>query len=246
MVKLDIELKYLSLLISLFIMPAHLFAGEYLHVITENWKPYNYEENGEIKGDSSENVIKVLERAGIDYGINVYPWSRVYKMGLNNKNTLIYTLVRMPVREPLFNWARPILDTEFSSLYRLKARSDVQVSSLNEAIKYKIGVIKDSMNYYYFLSRGFNDVLVPVSTDHTQNVIDLLQGDVELMASSDKHFSYAVKKIGVSEALFEKVWPLFEIHPYMAFSHDTSQELVDRVNRAYDELVEEGAIKRFE
>jgi len=223
-----------------------VLADEFLHVITEDWKPYNYADNGVIKGESTENVEKVLKRAGIEYQINLYPWSRVYKMALNNKNTLIYTIIRMPAREGQFIWSRPILDTEFSSLYRLKDRKDVKMSHLETARKYKIGVIKDSMNYYYFQKRGFADVLVPVSTNHTQNLLDLLQGNIDLMASSDKHFSYAVQEVGVQPEVFEKVFPLFEIHPYMAFSHNTSPVIIDKVNRAYDELVHEGLLKRFE
>lgn len=226
-------------------MQSSLLADEFLHVITEDWKPYNFEDNGVIKGESTENIVKVLKRAGIDYQINLYPWSRVYKMALNNENTLVYTIIRMPAREQQFIWSRPILDTEFSSLYRLKDRKNVQMSHLEEVRKYRIGVIKDSMNYYYFQQRGFADVLVPVSTNHTQNVLALLQGDIDLIASSDKHFSYAIKKIGAHPDVFEKVFPLFEIHPYMAFSHNTSPIIMDKINRAYDALVEEGKIKRF-
>lgn len=242
---LELDLKYLITIIILLFVQTSLFADEFLHVVTENWKPYNFDDKGVIKGESTENVEKVLQRAGIEYQISLYPWSRGYKMALNNKNTLIYTLIRMPAREAQFIWSRPILDTEFSSLYRLKDRKDVQVSDLEMASKYKIGVIKDSMNDYYFQKRGFIDALVPVSTNHTQNVLNLLQGDIDLMASSDKHFFYAIKTLGVHPDVFEKVFPLFVIHPYMAFSHNTSPVIIDKINRAYDELVQEGLIKRF-
>lgn len=119
------------------------------------------------------------------------------------------------------------------------------MNSLVDVTGYKVGVIKDSMNYHYFQKQGLSHVLVPVSTNHTQNVLSLLQGEIDMMASSDKHFSFAIKKIGAHEDLFEKVWPLFEIHPYMAFSPNTSQVLIDKVNQAYDELVDEGQIKSF-
>jgi polar amino acid transport system substrate-binding protein len=237
--------KHLIAIFTFLFIHSSLFADEFLHVVTEDWKPYNFDDKGVIKGESTENVEKVLKRAGIAYQINLYPWSRGYKMALNNKNTLIYTIVRMPAREGQFIWSRPILDTEFSSLYRLKDRKDVMMSHLEMAREYKIGVIKDSMNYFYFQKRGFAASLVPVSTNHTQNVLNLLQGDIDLMASSDKHFSYAIKTLGVHSDVFEKVFPLFVIHPYMAFSHNTSPIIIDKINHAYDELVKEGQIKRF-
>ena len=48
-------------------------AEEYIHVVTEDWKPYNYEEDGVVKGSSTEIVQQVLDRAELDYRIGVYP-----------------------------------------------------------------------------------------------------------------------------------------------------------------------------
>ena len=73
-----------------------------LTVVTEDLYPYNYIENGELKGQATEIVVKVLKHAGIDYSIQVYPWARAYNLALNNKNVLIYSIVKIPSREKLF------------------------------------------------------------------------------------------------------------------------------------------------
>ena len=75
-----------------------------LEIVTENWRPYNYSEGGDIKGHSTEILEKVLRRSGIKYKIKVYPWARAYKIAQNRKNVLIYTIMRIPSREYLFKW----------------------------------------------------------------------------------------------------------------------------------------------
>lgn len=220
-------------------------AADNLHVITENWVPYNYEVEGEIVGDATVHIKKVLKRSGVNYDMTLYPWSRAYKIALNKKNVLIYSLVRMPVREKLFVWSRRILDTEFSSLYRLSARDDIQVNELRDIQKYKIGVIQDSMNYHYLMGLEFNTELLPVSTDQKLNINNLLQGHIDMFAASDKSFSQLRKQMGLSDAVFKQVIPIFKIDPYMAFSKGTSAELIKKINQAYDDLVAEGEIPEF-
>ena len=89
-------------------------------VVTEDWKPYSFEEDGAVKGSATGLVRKVLERAGIDYSIKVYPWARAYSMALNDDDTLIFAIVRSGEREPLFNWVGQVAPTDSCSFYITK------------------------------------------------------------------------------------------------------------------------------
>ena len=60
-----------------------------IDIVTEDWRPYSYQEAGEIKGSATEIVLKTVEEAGLEYQIAVYPWVRGYKKTLSHKNTLI-------------------------------------------------------------------------------------------------------------------------------------------------------------
>ncbi|KZM45711.1 hypothetical protein OA92_00400 [Marinomonas sp. SBI22] len=239
-------LKYLLVLLGLSFTSALSAAETFLHVLTEDWRPYNYEDKGEIKGQSTDIVVKVLDRAGIDYKITLYPWSRAYRIAQRKENVLIYTIVRMPLREDMFIWSRPLATKDVSSLFKLSDREDINLTNLEEAKRYKLGVIKDSMGYLYLKNHDFSVSLVPVSTEQKLNMDHLLKGYVDLVAASDKSFTHITKQMGVDPDALTKAMTLFEFSPYMAFSLGTSQEIIDKVNKAYDELVEEGAIKVFE
>ena len=116
--------------------------SEEIHVCTENWPPYYYEINGEIKGISTAIVKAVLKEAGLNYTINVYPWARAYDMALNDKNVLIYTIARTPEREKLFKWVGEITPADSIIAYKLKKRGDIIVKTVQDLKKYKIGVVK--------------------------------------------------------------------------------------------------------
>ncbi|KJZ10831.1 hypothetical protein TW85_19100 [Marinomonas sp. S3726] len=239
-------LKYLLVLLVLSFTSALSAAETFLQVLTENWRPYNYEDKGEIKGQSTDIVVKVLDRAGIDYKITLYPWSRAYRIAQQKENVLIYTIVRMPVREDMFIWSRPLAKQDTGSLFKLSDSKNIKVSNLEEAKQYKIGVIKDSMGYLFLKNNGVSQAIVPVSTDQKLNLEHLLRGYVDLVAVSEKSFAHVTKQMGVESEALTRVMKLFEFTPYMAFSLGTSQEIIDKVNKAYDELVEEGVIKVFE
>lgn len=238
-------MKYLLLFLGFLLIPTLSFAEPFLHVLTEDWRPYNYEDKGQIKGQSTEIVVKVLDRAGVDYKITLFPWSRAYRIAQQKENVLIYTIVRMPLRENMFIWSRPLAKKDVSSLFKLKDREDIQVSKLEDARQFKVGAVKDSMGYLY-LKKNFFASLVPVSTDQHVNLDHLLKGHVDLITASEKNFVYSAKQVGVDPDALSKVMTLFEFSPYMAFSLGTSQVIIDKVNRAYDELVEEGVIEVFE
>ena len=59
---------------------------------------------------------------------------------------------------------------------------------------------------------------------------------VELMAFNTATFEQEIRKAGFKPDDFEKVFPLFKTQPYMAFSLQTSDEIVQRFIKAYDDV----------
>ena len=221
-----------------------LYAGEPITVVTDNWKPFNYMENGVIKGTSTEIVRVVLDNSGIPYKIQMYPWARAYKMALDMENVLIYTIIRMPVRENLFKWVRPLAESDSVFLYKLASRKDIIVNELEDAKKYRIGVVQEDMRHKYLISQGFEDFknIEPVVRQE-QNVRKLLLKRIDLVGFSRNNFSPEMRSWGISEDKLAEVFFLFKVFPYMAFSKSTSDEQVERVKKSYDQLVNEGKIK---
>ncbi len=224
-----------------------LYAEENITVVTENWKPYNYEENGVLKGTSTEIVRAVLNRVGIKYTISVYPWARAYLMAQREKNMMIYTIIRTPIRENLFKWIKPLAEPDRVSFYKLAERKDIVIHSLEDVKKYTVGVVREDVKHQYLISHGFEDGKHVESVERQeQNINKLIVKRIDLAIFSKINLSSEMKSFGVLDGKLEEVFLLFEVTPYMAFSKSTSDEMVEKVVKSYNQLVTEGKIENFE
>lgn len=207
-----------------------------LTVVTEDWRPYNYREGDEIKGVSTEIVKKVLAQSGIKNTISVLPWARAYDMAQKDPNTMIYTIIRIPQREKLFKWVRPLGNGGTTSLYRLKDKESVNPKTVEEARAFSIVANNDSMDHTWLKDNGFTKLQTPAKVELSLRMF--FSGErVDLIAFDDSVIDEEFKKFGFDKSKVVKVLPLFKTPPYMAVSLSTSDELLARLQKAYDELL---------
>ena len=82
-----------------------------LTYITEQYPPYNYQEDGRLQGISVDLLEKVWERLSVNLNrsaIQLLPWTEGYQRTLKENNTVLFTTFRIPEREQLFKWVGPI------------------------------------------------------------------------------------------------------------------------------------------
>lgn len=215
--------------------------AETLKVVTENWRPYNYFEDGEVKGIATEMLKKVLDNTDIDYQIEVLPWARAYHRAQHEPNTLIYVIIRIPPRENLFKWVRPMGTGGKTSLYRLKSKPQVMANNLEEAKQLLISTNRDSMDHLWLTNNGFTQLETPSKVSSAIHMffnhrVDAIAFDNTVMESEFEKNGYQVEEV-------EPILQLFTTPPYMAVSPSTSDEIVKKIQKSYDELMEQNAIK---
>ena len=218
-----------------------LATAQELQVVTENWRPYNYLEEKEVKGVSTEIVKKVIDRSGIKYKISVLPWARAYKMAQEDPNTMIYTIIRIAPRESLFKWVRPLGNGGTTSLYRLKKSTQINPKNVEEAKALKVVANKDSMDHVWLEFNGFKQIHTPPQVEHAIRMI--FAGRVDMIAFDDAVIKDEFKNFGFDANEVIQVMPLFKTPPYMAVSLTTSDEILQKLQKAYDELAGEGKIQ---
>jgi polar amino acid transport system substrate-binding protein len=216
----------------------------YLHakpvrIVTENFAPYNYEEAGGAKGLSSEVLQAVLNQINLKATIEFYPWARAYEIARTQKNTLIYSIARIPEREALFKWVGAIAPYK-TSLYKLKANSAVQVRSIEHAKPYQIGVSLNDVTLAY-LQRYKYLSLKTVSSD-VLNIRLLANNRIDLIAYEEASFNHTIKEEGLDAALFERAFRLDELsdHLYMAFNSESDAHLVARFKQGLQAIKNNG------
>jgi polar amino acid transport system substrate-binding protein len=218
--------------------------AETIKVVTED-SSYTYVHAGKVAGPATDIVEMALKRAGLtDYRISLYPWARAYDMALQEPSTLIYLIARTPSRETQFKWAGEFMRIEYH-LYKLRDRNDVVVHSLDDAKRYAVAVMRDDVRQQYLQSRGFDKLVV--SARNSDSLRMLLDRKVALLPLPENDVTRFCKEAQVDPAALQKVLTLDEMTTgiYMAYSHGTPDEVVNRTRAAFDKLKADGTVTRL-
>lgn len=227
----------LLVLMSLLFLPR--VNAESLSVVTENWPPFNYlDADGQVDGEVTANVKEILQLAKLEYSIQLYPWTRSYRLALQKPNVLIYSIFKTEKRTPLFHWFCPVIQSDAARIYLYKLKSNqTQIDSLDDAKSLHIGVMRDDNSYQYLLDNGFVEgENLDVATDEYANLRKLLVGRIDLVAQSNQAMEYRLDKLNADA---NRVTPVLELHPEdwgrqcMALSLKSDPELLSTLRTAF-------------
>jgi len=226
-----------------FILNCPLVFGGSLQVVTENWPPFNYQnENGQIVGEVTDKIKAILAYTDLNYELAIFPWARSYELAKSKPNVLIYSIFRTPERESSFHWFCPISISGGLYLFKLK-KSPIRISSLEQAKKYRTGVIRKDIGHQHLLLQGFAEAdNLYVTTDENTNINKLFLGEVDFILQSEKELIYRLKSLNKNYSDFVKILRLpQEIKDFhcMALSISSSQKIVNKLKLAFEQWKKE-------
>lgn len=222
---------------------AELPADYKVVLLTENFPPFNmsiddknFARDDGIDGISAEIVREMFKRAGIGYSLSLrFPWDRLYKLTLDKPNYGLFSTTFTPERQPLFKWVGPLAKTGWVLL--AAPGSNLSVKTLKEAGQYRIGAYKNDAVSQHLEGQG----LKPVNALRDQeNIKKLIGGSIDLWATTDPVGRYLAKQEGVSG--LTTVLRFNDAELYLALNKDTPDEVVQRLQKALDELRAEGFV----
>jgi polar amino acid transport system substrate-binding protein len=212
-----------------------------VHLLTENFPPFNMAEGGrnyardaQVQGIATALVREMFARAGIGYTLTLrFPWDRVYRHTLEHADSGLFSTTRSPEREALFKWVGPI--AEYHSVLVAAPGREFALSDLEQARSYRIGAYKSAAVSQLLESRG---IPAKAALNDADNIDKLQRGQIDLWATSApvwQHHARAVGAQGLHEVLRFQTDPL-----YLALNKDTPDAVVQRLQHALDELRREG------
>jgi len=228
-------LTFLSKTLFFLLLGLSICAQE-LKIVTEEYPPFNYEEDGNIKGFSTEIVEEILRRMDKKIDIELLPWSRAYNLTLTKEGYALFSVVKSQDREPYFKWVGPIIESSRSVFWGLEGK-EYGIKKLEDAKRYKIGTYKNDADEQYLIAQGFQNLDSVVSNE--QNLKKLLSGRIDLWATGDTVGYSMLEKIGAKT----KIKPVFTIREeqmYIAFSKSTPQDTINKWQKILDDMKKDG------
>lgn len=215
-----------------------------LVVYTEHNPPFNFELYDEIVGISTDIFLKMTARADMEFrrcNILLWPWARAYQELQHEPNVILFSAARTPIRENLFQWIGPIYNLECS----LVARKDrgVSIENLREdVLKYKIGTVRESAPEQILIAKGIPPAHFQRVHDLDLNVRKLADGRIDALLFNEPAILYGIKRLGLNSDEYEVVHVVFAAPLYYAVSRQTDSAIVNRLQKALDELRSEGVV----
>lgn len=223
---------------SLSFLPSILFCQD-LDLYTENYPPYNYEQNGTIQGVNTELLLQAARRAKLDIhrsDIQLGPWARAFSAARNNPDTCVYTTMRTKEREPYFIWVGPLVNTE-KVLVTLRG-SGIEIDSLQDVQKkdYLVGVVIEDVCEHLLRRGGVPEDNLQGSHSALLNLRKLKRGRIDLVAYDELTLKYVAGQNNIDPSILKTVYVFGSGDHYLACNPRTNATVLNRLQKALDEL----------
>jgi polar amino acid transport system substrate-binding protein len=213
-----------------------------LQIFTEDYPPLTFEENGHVTGVGTEVIREILTRLDIPDNIRISSWENGYHLCLNNPNFVLFTMKRTPLREKLFNWIGPIGSN--NTIFYAKKGSGIKINSMEDAKKVgKIATCSAWFSEQDLKDAGFTNLVS--SPDPTENVRQLVEGQVDLSIFTDITIPAIAKQAGYSIYDLEPIYTVSTGDFYIAISKGTPEHVIDEWHQVFYEIYDDGTLAKL-
>lgn len=238
---MGVFMKVIILITLSLILFSSVLMAQSLKIVTEEYPPYNFDNNGKVSGLATEVVQAALKEAGLAGDIKVYPWARAYEMAQKEPNVLIYSIGRSAEREKMFKWVGEIAPNVvyFFSL----ADKNITVNTLADAKKYKTASSLNDFREQYLMKNGFLLGTHLDRGDNETNVKKFLAGRVDLLTENEIVLNYMVKQEGKNPSVIKRQMKINDLSGsglYMALSKQTSDETLVKLQKGLESIKKKG------
>ena len=221
-----------------FCFPIHDVNGtDQWTIMTEHLPPYNYQENGVLRGISTDITLRIMQRLGYPIersDIDLLPWSRAYKLLQITPNSMLFSMVRTEQRESLFKWVGPLIRFDLG-LIALKEKN-ITIDTIEDVNKYRIGSVRDGAPEQILLRKQVKPENIDSVTSAEMNIRKLSSGRIDLFAYSIEPAYFIIRKLELDPNDFEDVFVICRKDLYIAFNKNTSDHVIDKFQNALEQL----------
>ncbi|MFZ6752834.1 substrate-binding periplasmic protein [Undibacterium sp. Dicai25W] len=217
-------------------------AAQDLTIYTEDWPPINFKTVNAIDGMAVDLVRALQSRIGVSQEIHLVPWARGYKAVLEEPNVMLFSVGRTPEREKLMRLLGPIAISD-TVLYTRKGSAE-RLRSLRDGIyALPVGAYRSSIFVDVARKKGFQHIEQANSPQIEANM--LLAGRFDMLVESSVAINQILKGIGHTSGEIEKVAVLDSLELYLAFSLNTSPEILNAWESALRAAKKDGSFQKI-
>jgi ABC-type amino acid transport substrate-binding protein len=207
--------------------------------MTEQYKPFNYTDNGNLTGLAPELLKEVCRQLDIPFDVSVLPWDQAYAKALQTDNAVLFSTILNTDRKELFKWAGPIASLDW--LFYSSSQNPLILNSLEDAKSIgKIGVLKDYAITQFLIGQGFTNLVY--CKDNVEAFDRLLKGEIDLFPSDRLTATAALEALNKSFYSVSERLTIRTDLVYFAFNKKVPDDVVADFQDQLDRLKENGVM----
>ena len=207
-----------------------------LTLYTEDLPPYNMIENGQVVGISSDIIAAALNRIQVGFTPRLVAWPRAYHEAQTDRKSCVYSTVRTPEREEMFQWAGPI--GRDSLVVFVRPDSPIQAHSLTDLKNYRTVISPGDYAEPRLRENGFK--IVPSPTEKQLNMMDA--GRIDFWVTNRTAGQFESKRAGIP---LKELFAYDDFELYLACNRSVPAELMTRIDAAIKQIWESGEAGRI-
>ena len=217
-----------------------------LTLITENYPPYSYEKNGQLRGFAVDLMVLMLEELGSRLkrkDIKLWPWARGYRTIREKRGTALFAISRTASREALFKWVGPIESNTISIMAH--AKWPHTITSVHDFRRHGLAVaaLIDDSGENVLLEAGVDPGLIFRAPTPTSLINLLVHGRYDLISYGELTTFWLLKEKGYNPRDYKAVYQFKDTPVFFAFNRQTPEPTVRAFQGALDKIKREGKYK---
>ncbi len=205
-----------------------------LAITTESSPPSSMLEGGRVTGFATEKIRVMMERAGIDYSIELLPWKRAFLIAQTQPDACVYSTTRVPEREAQFKWIGPTHQNDWTLFGR--ADRNFKLTTIEDARPLRIGAYNGDVRGEALLAQGFS---IDSVQDRASNARKLLVNRIDLWATSLRVGGHLLREHGWDKQIVP-VLTFKRADLYLACNRAVPDALITKLNAALKQIDAEG------
>lgn len=168
-----------------------------LKIVTDSWPPFAIEESSHSAGMDFEIVQAVMEKLGLPFHLQFYPWNRAVEMVRHQKVDAILSISRTPERQTFLHFPEEPVSTAETVFFIDKKRLETfpDFSALHGK---RVGAM---LGYHYCEELDSLPLIQNAyrSSDLAQNFNLLMAGRLDAVVEAEAVGNYMINTLGLSE-----------------------------------------------
>lgn len=218
-----------------------------INFMTEQYPPFNYMENGKLKGISIELFDAILHDMGgiaiSSKNVRHLPWARAYKTVLQEPASCLFVMTRTPSRENLFKWVGPIMPTTIAVI----ARKDKHFSiHTQEDLKHlSIAALQNDIGQTLLIEAGYPAEKISINPYATGIIEMMNKNRLDAWAYEESVAKFFIRQEGYKTNDFERLFTLEQSYLFFAFNINTPDEIITAFQKTFAEIAARGDLERI-